>query len=336
MMSDSSAAANKRVISFLGDVYLPEPCAVDMDLPEAYVVNLECSITDEAVGVPGKVHLRAGVNNLRATFGCPPIAVCLANNHTLDYGAEGLKDTMAALEADGILHYGAGTRADNYGNPLFLAVHGHRLALMGYVCPSTHPVSLPGEGAPRVAPLDRERILRDLHKARADGAEIAVVSFHWGVEEVPFPRRQDIRVAREILSGGADLIIGHHAHCIQKIERVAGKFIAYGLGNAIMPAEIAPSKWNRESLVLHFDLDTRSSRFEKTSFDGRTLRSLGEIDPGRLRLNDSVKLYDERIRIVNILRNLRQRWGKFLRKPRIPTPRKIANLVRLFREDPSR
>ncbi|NOZ00573.1 MAG: CapA family protein [Deltaproteobacteria bacterium] len=175
---------------FAGDTYLPRAFPSTIDGVGGLVFNLEHPITRRTAPATGKVVLKADAEHFIRTFGGGPLAACLANNHIMDYGPEGLEDTIAALDALGVGYFGAGTRDDNCGNPIILDMGGIRVALSGYVCPTTHPVF--AEGArPGVAPIDAAAITRDTALARKAGADRVVVCLHWGAEEVFLPSPGD-------------------------------------------------------------------------------------------------------------------------------------------------
>ena len=147
--------------------------------------------------------------------------MCLANNHIMDHGPAGLQDTVEALAAAGIACFGAGRLADHCRNPLLLACGGKRLALLGYVCSSTHPVLAVGD-EPGAAPASTRSALPLTCAAPGKrGRSRIIVQLHWGEEDVGLPRPADIAIAHRIVDEGADLIIGHHAHCIQSVRGVS-------------------------------------------------------------------------------------------------------------------
>ena len=227
--------------------------------------TLEHPITSSDALARGKICLKAEESFLRPTFGRNPVAVCLANNHIFDYGLPGFQDTLRVLKREGIACFGAGAGADNYNNPLVINVGETSVGLLGYVCPTTNPMCAGPEG-PGVAPLQLPRIKSDLKTLRARGVDRVVVVLHWGVEEAHLPRPQDVLIARAIIDGGADLVVGSHAHAVQAFEAYRGKGIYYGLGNCIFQSLALPiaresgthifrynlKYWNRQSLAVTF------------------------------------------------------------------------------------
>src|SRR5690606_23195448 len=122
---DTCAAASARgwsrgrargddVITFLGDVFLTRPVEVEVELPGSVVCNLEAPLTRRTLGYPGKINLRTDPTVFDETFPQAPIAVCLANNHVMDFREEGLADTIEHLERRGIRWFGVGTEADAF------------------------------------------------------------------------------------------------------------------------------------------------------------------------------------------------------------------------------
>lgn len=221
-----------NILTILGDIYLDRSYIV-RGLDSPFIVNLEHPITKRGKPIPNKTNLQQERSYLLETFGGYPIAVCLANNHIFDYGDDGFQDTISYLSSNGVGYYGAGNPANNYYNPFVVELKGRRLGLFGYVCPTTHPVFCNEKGS-GVARIDLEKILLDM-KAHRDALDLIIISLHWGEEEVPFPRPEDISLARQLIDHGADIIVGHHAHIIQSYELYKNKHIFYGLGNFLFP-----------------------------------------------------------------------------------------------------
>ncbi len=334
-------------VLFLGDVHLEAPQRSQVPLEGEYVCNLESPVTLSAQPAAGKINLRSGDLYLRETFGREPLAVCLANNHIMDYGRQGLLDTIDCLARRGIGWFGAGLPADNRGNPLRIEIGGVRVALLGYVHADTRPVVAGGEEC-GAAMLDEGTIVRDMTAAREAGAARVVVQLHWGEEDVPLPRPEDALLARRLVDAGADLIIGHHAHCIQPIERYRGRSIFYGLGNALFPeSELVAhdgggrrlddrhmkwQAWNRRSLMVRYDPAANEARPFLLRF-----RSFLELVPGerpdrRYAFAAIVdRRYETRYRRVRLLAVVRRLAASFISRPRLPKRRNWAWLGRLLR-----
>ncbi|MGA4959494.1 CapA family protein [Streptomyces lavendulocolor] len=165
-------------------------------------------------------------------------ACSTASNHTLDDGAAGLGRTLDALDKAGIRHAGSARTAEEAARPTLLPVGGAKVAHLAYTY-GTNGIPLP-EGRPwAVNLIDENRILTDARAARTAGADVVVVSLHWGTEWQTAPDKQQLDLGRSLTAaatGGRpdiDLIIGTHAHVPQAYEKVNGTWIVYGMGDQI-------------------------------------------------------------------------------------------------------
>ncbi len=173
-----------------------------------------------------------------------------ASNHTLDQGTDGIDLTVAAFEEAGITQSGMARTPDEIEPRLrpFTLADGSTVdaALLSYTW-SFNGLSLPAEEQWRSALIDPERIIDDARTARALGADLVVVSMHWGVEKVSAITSQQREWAEQVTASGLiDLIVGHHAHVLQPIEQVNGVWVVYGLGN-VLSFHPTTDEWPAES-----------------------------------------------------------------------------------------
>ncbi|OFZ67082.1 MAG: hypothetical protein A2V79_00905 [Betaproteobacteria bacterium RBG_16_56_24] len=155
--------------------------------------------------------------------------VSLANNHTLDYGADGLAQTIESLEAAGIQHAGAGADLQAARQPAMFMVEGQRVAILAY------SMTLPenffaGINKPGTAFAHEDQVRDDVMAARKQ-ADIVLVSFHWGQEGKTELRDYQTKTGHLAIDSGASAVIGHHPHILQGIERYKDGIIIYSLGN---------------------------------------------------------------------------------------------------------
>jgi hypothetical protein len=158
--------------------------------------------------------------------------VSLANNHTNDYGDEALIDTMDALNENGIKYIGAGRDSDEAHEGIVLEVNGVRIAFLAYCVFmnfKTNPATKKGCG---ISQFIRKEALVDIKKA-GKKADITVVSMHWGLDFTEYPVPIQMGYAREMLDAGAHLILGHHSHLLQGLEKKGNKMIFYSLGDFV-------------------------------------------------------------------------------------------------------
>lgn len=236
------------------------------------VFNLESPITIDGIPEQNKVILSVKDKYLESIFSNKILAVSLANNHIFDFGEKGFGSTIDYLQQIGVPFFGAGLNERESCQPLLSEIGGIKVAFIGYTCVTTHPIlSSPDKFGTSLLAI--ERILSQVSKIRKSVDRI-IVYLHWGMEEVSYPRHEDILIARKLIEHGVDIIIGTHSHCIQPIEKYKKGIIAYGLGNFIMPKlnnipsffdekGIAHKKyfkrlmiWNRISLGVLVELKT--------------------------------------------------------------------------------
>jgi poly-gamma-glutamate synthesis protein (capsule biosynthesis protein) len=161
-----------------------------------------------------------------------------ASNHTLDDGAAGLRRTLDALDRAGVRHAGSARTAEEAARPTLLTAGGATVAQLAYTY-DTNGRPLP-EGQPwAVNLIDEAKVIADARAARAAGADVVVVSLHWGTEWQTEPDERQLTLARTLTAsrtGGRpdiDLIIGTHAHVPQAYEKVNGTWVVYGMGDQI-------------------------------------------------------------------------------------------------------
>jgi poly-gamma-glutamate synthesis protein (capsule biosynthesis protein) len=155
-----------------------------------------------------------------------------ASNHSADRGAAGIDRTVSVLEAHGLGQSGMARTPAEIAPQVFVA-DGFRITHLSYTF-GYNGLVLPAGEEWRSALIEPARIIADATQARALGAEVVIVSMHWGVEGQRAVTPQQRAVAEEITASGVvDLIVGHHAHVLQPIEQINGVWVIFGLGNMI-------------------------------------------------------------------------------------------------------
>ncbi len=207
--------------------------------------NLECPVSDRGQDLHHLYSFRAdqrALDGLRyAGFG----VLSLANNHTYDWGPEALLDTMQRLREAGIKPVGAGANDPEAHDPLIVNLKGVKLAFLAYVNILPREATA-GVDHPGVAWLDPPRALADIRSARSL-ADLIIISVHWGVEYSNRPRPGQVKLAHQMIDAGADLVVGHHPHVVQPVEKYREGWIAYSLGNFVFDQN---SEATRHGLML--------------------------------------------------------------------------------------
>ncbi|MGW2387981.1 CapA family protein [Streptomyces lydicamycinicus] len=161
-----------------------------------------------------------------------------ASNHTLDDGVDGVHRTLGAMDAVGLRHAGSARSAAEASRVTLLRAGPAKVAQLSYTY-GTNGIPLPGKAPWTVNLIDREKILSDARAARRAGADVVVVSIHWGTEWQQPPDEQQRTLARALTAartGGRpdiDLILGTHAHVPQPYEKVNGTWVVYGMGDQL-------------------------------------------------------------------------------------------------------
>lgn len=186
------------------------------------IVNLEGTLTFSEDFAEGRTYnIKGDPEYAYLLMDASIEAVSMANNHRLDYGEEGSKDTVAALEEAGIAY----AYEKNIG---IYEVEGIKI---GWV--SVNEASY-GENV--------EKTLEEgIGKLREEGADLILACCHWGTEREYYPEDYQKELGRMCIDWGADLVIGHHPHVLQGIDQYRGKYIVYSLGNFCFGANRNPS-----------------------------------------------------------------------------------------------
>jgi poly-gamma-glutamate capsule biosynthesis protein CapA/YwtB (metallophosphatase superfamily) len=237
-----SAAAHGRAV---GDEYDFDPMfaaiAPIIGAADLGFCNLETTLSPDNLDVHGGRDRRTASGaplfhtpwQLARTLSDAGFDVCsTANNHATDAGIAGVRSTLDLLEAHDIASVGTWQDEALAGSPTWLDVAGVRVALLA----ATYGLNLPLEPADAgmVEVIDLDRLLDQAAQARADGAEFVIVSLHHGIEyQVPISDNQRLRTDTLLASDDVDLLLGHHAHVVQAIERVGDKVAVHGMGNIV-------------------------------------------------------------------------------------------------------
>ncbi len=175
-----------------------------------------------------------------------------ASNHALDRGLDGVTRTLDHLDRVGVAHTGTARGAREAGTPTVVDVDGVGVGHLSYTF-SFNGLPLP-DGAPWAANrIDAGAIRDEARRARAAGAEIVIASLHWGTEYQVAADAGQVALARELLgSSEVDLIIGHHAHVVQPLEKIGDRWVAYGLGNLTARFPDGSPERTRDSVLPRF------------------------------------------------------------------------------------
>ena len=185
------------------------------------IVNMEGTLTEETTREPKQFAFKGDAEYAKILTAGAVETANLANNHSFDYGKKSYEDTITALEAEGISSFG-------YERTAVMDIKGVKVGLAGVYELAEH--------------IDcKQDLLDNIASLKEQGAQIIIVSFHWGQEKENVPNDVQVELAHTAIDNGADLVLGHHPHVLQGIEEYKGKNSVYSLGNFCFGGNSAPS-----------------------------------------------------------------------------------------------
>lgn len=199
-----------------------------------------------------------------------------ASNHTVDQGYAGVSRTLGLLDAAGLEHTGSARTAAEAATPLIItlpseipanggaAERGVRVAQLAYSF-GFNGIPLPADKPWLANRIDVPAILAAAHRAKAAGADIVVLSMHWGTEYDHLATGlQRAQAERLLASPDIDVILGAHAHVVQPMQKLHGKWVVYGMGNQIS-RHADPIAEGRQGIMPRFTFtEVTPGRFEIT------------------------------------------------------------------------
>lgn len=185
------------------------------------IVNFEGTLTDSTIREDKQFAFKADKSYAEILTDGFVEAANLANNHSKDYGEQSYNDTMDALDEAGITNFG-------YDRVAIKKVKGIKVGLVGTY------VLADGLGV-------KDSMEKNIQDLKDEGAQVIIASFHWGEEKAEYPNDVQVELAHAAIDAGADLVLGHHPHVLQGIEKYKGKNIVYSLGNFCFSGNMYPS-----------------------------------------------------------------------------------------------
>ncbi|WP_328350707.1 CapA family protein [Streptomyces sp. NBC_00445] len=223
-----------------------------------------------------------------------------ASNHSLDDGADGVRRTLDALDRAGVRHAGSARDEAEARTATVLPAGRAKVAHLAYTY-GTNGFPLPPGQPWAVNLIDERKIIADARAARQAGADVVVVSMHWGTEWQDAPDRGQQSLARTLTAARTgdrpdiDLILGTHAHVPQAYEKVNGTWVVYGMGDQIAGAMFnhqgAQDPRGNQSTLARFTFAPPAkpgARWQVTKAE--FIPQLFDIDAGRVvNLNEALK-----------------------------------------------
>lgn len=223
------------------------------------VLNLETSISNEGQPFVRKSYIfNTPPENLQVLQNLKLDLALLGNNHSMDMGRRGLKQTLRSLRRVGIGTVGAGSSSKVAPGPFQFSRGGVKFAILSY-SGIGEATTFSTRRRPGVAAMSDLSIYQRVRAARRHADQV-IVSLHWGNEYYPRTDRKQKKLARALIDAGATAIIGHHPHVPQGIEVYRGRIICYSLGNFLFGSINEDQTHN---IMVQLEVEPKTKRIDR-------------------------------------------------------------------------
>lgn len=215
--------------------------------------NLEGPISDKGTLAGSIYSFRMEPRSAKSLKEAGFDILSVANNHMGDWGKVAMKDTFQNLKDAGIIYSGGGDNKEEAYEAKNISAGDTKIAYLSFSEFGKGYLEA-GESAPGIAIISDEKLKVGIEKAKAEN-DIVIVSFHFGDEYKKEPNDYQKTIARKAIDYGADLVVGHHPHVAEPIEKYKDRYIAYSLGNFVFDQYF--SKETMEGLVLKATVENK-------------------------------------------------------------------------------
>jgi len=228
--TDSNADRDRGFVTFAeeyGNEYFLKNVRSIFEEDDLTLVNFEGTLSNRGEREDKQFAFRGKPEYVGILTSSSVEAANLANNHSSDYGKVSLTDTRDILEGEGIL------TCRGKDNVTVAEINGIKVGLVGI----------------NYLNDEMKTELEDaIQVAKDGGAELIILSIHWGVEKATEPDDEQIKAAHTAIDAGADVVIGTHPHVLEGVEKYKGKYIYYSLGNFCFGGNDSPS--DRDTILV--------------------------------------------------------------------------------------
>lgn len=225
--------------------------------------NLECVVSDNAKlrsKNPKHINYNAPSTVIPAIKNSGFDIFSIANNHTYDLGASGLKDFRKHLEQSNLLFGGAGKNYKEASKPLIMKVNGLKIAFLFYNATGTNFCAGEKKAGYNCMPFYKKKkalkkLKKDLKKVRK--ADLVFLSIHWGKNYKEEPTDKQVEFAHAAIDAGVDAILGHSSHIFQGVEVYKNKPVIYDMGDVFLRRK---DGWDSRSFF--FNINIKNTKFQ--------------------------------------------------------------------------
>lgn len=229
--------------------------------------NLETSIINGRAIQNNEMVFRTDLRAVEGLVFAGFNVLSLANNHIMNFGRDGLESTIKILDENNISHIGAGMSEEEIYKPVIKDIKGTKFAFLGFTYNFDQRKSSNGE-IYGMANMSIAKMEENVKKTKSKN-DIVIISMHAGTEYKISSSSFQENFAQRAIDAGADLIIGHHPHVVQNVQKYKQGYIIYSLGNFVFD-----QMWSNE---------TRLGAIAEITFQNKKIKSI-EFIP--------VKIYD--------------------------------------------
>ena len=223
--------------------------------------NLEGPISDKGKNQGSIYSFRADPKVVEGLIESGFDILSIANNHIFDWGEPALLDTIDRLEKNNISYIGVGKNYQEANEIKIKEINGTKFGFLGLT--SLYPKSFwAKDNRVGLTEFDEDKILEKIKKAKENKiADVIIISLHWGEEYQTVSNQFQKNLAHKLVDVGADVVVGHHPHVAQDIERYKDGIIFYSLGNFVFDQNF--SKETMEGLVT--EIKIKDSKIDKVN-----------------------------------------------------------------------
>jgi poly-gamma-glutamate synthesis protein (capsule biosynthesis protein) len=277
------------------------------------IANLECPLVSKETPID-KAGPVLGANSLciKGLSTATWKILNLANNHSFDHGAEGLRETMHTIRAEGLSVVGAGMNIREAQIPLVEEIDGQRIVIYAM---AEREFSTADRNTPGANPLDLISFVNAIRLYKQQG--LFIVLLHGGKEYYAYPSPEMIRRCRFMIEMGADAVVCCHTHGPLPWEVHAERPIIYGLGNLIFESDSEePDPWY-EGYMAKLTIENGQIRFDPIPYvQSKKMPGVCGMDHAtRERFLEDIQVRGSRLKDGAFIED---QWGGYCRGQRIP------------------
>lgn len=234
--------------------------------------------------------------------------VTLANNHILDYGSPGLKDTFSSLSEEKIDYIGAGKNFEEASQAYSCIKNDVKVAILNF---AENEWSTTFGAKPGASPLDIIENVKQIKKAKKNHDKVVCI-IHGGHEYYSLPSPRMRKQYRFYVDNGADAIVGHHTHCISGYEVYKGSPIIYSLGNFLFTKPSDSDLWYQGLLVKLFINKDDIINFELLPIEQQKGTYKVALVTDKRKKDEIIKGVNELSEIIKDDLELQIQWDRFV------------------------